>query len=174
MICRGRRSFPADLTTDKISHNINLARFTMAFFIVVCYIHSSLVQISLQTGLTVFQDDYLFALCFTDPFLSVILFIIYLIITRFYQLQYRLSINTSFVSLLFAEIDRSIFYSEYFMLIRDSFVKTLFWSAFPRKNRSIETWFFFRKLLCDLLSKRSSFGVHSFTSYCLLYDDTRK
>ena len=98
----------------------------MAFFIVVCYIHSSLVQISLQTGLTVFQDDYLFALCFTDPFLSVILFIIYLIITRFYQLQYRLSINTSFVSLLFAGIDRSIFYSEYFMLIRDSFVKTLF------------------------------------------------
>lgn len=98
----------------------------MAFFIVVCYIHSSLVQISLQTGLTVFQDDYLFALCFTDLFLSVILFIIYLIITRFYQLQYRLSINTSFVSLLFAGIDRSIFYSEYFMLIRDSFIKTLF------------------------------------------------
>ena len=130
MICRGRRSFPADLTTDKISHNINLARFTMAFFIVVCYIHSSLVQISLQTGLTVFQDDYLFALCFTDPFLSVILFIIYLIInrliSRFYQLQSHLSINTSFVSLLFAGIDRSIFYSEYFMLIRDSFIKTLF------------------------------------------------
>lgn len=102
----------------------------MAFFIVVCYIHSSLVQISLQTGLTVFQDDYLFALCFTDPFLSVILFIIYLIInrliSRFYQLQSHLSINTSFVSLLYAGIDRSIFYSEYFMLIRDSFIKTLF------------------------------------------------